>query len=44
MNPLATWHGLDKQDKYMILTSVVIPIAFWWGYFGRHKYSTKGMR
>lgn len=44
MNPISIWKGLDRSDRYMIVSSVVAPILVWWFYTGRHKYSSKGMR
>ena len=38
------WKGMDRSDKYLLISSVFAPLLFWWIYVGRHKYSTKGMR
>lgn len=43
-NPISMWKGIDKNDRYMLLSSIVVPILFWWFYVGRNKYGTKGMR
>jgi len=42
--PVDMWKGLEKNDRYMILSGVVIPLAFWWFYIGRSRYGTKGMK
>lgn len=44
MNPAARWKSIDKNDRYMLLSSIIVPITFWWFYIGRNKYGTKGMR
>lgn len=43
-NPIQMWKGIDKGDRYMLLSSIVIPVLFWWYYVGRNRYGTKGMR
>jgi hypothetical protein len=43
-NPVQLWKGIDKGDRYMLLSSIVIPVLFWWYYVGRKRYGTKGMR
>jgi len=42
--PIDRWKGLDKSDRYMLLSSMLVPFAFWWFYLGRHKYGTKGLK
>lgn len=41
--PAAVWKGMEKKDRYVFL-SALLPIIFWWIYFGRHKYGMKGMK
>lgn len=43
-SPKDIWKGIDKSDRYTLLSTVAIPIAFWWFYIGRKKYSTKGVK
>lgn len=43
-NPKEIWTGMQKNDRYMLLSSIVVPITFWWFYIGRHKYGMKGMK
>lgn len=42
--PKDMWKGIDKNDRYMLLSSMVVPVAFWWFYIGRKKYGTKGLK
>jgi hypothetical protein len=44
-NPVTFWKNMDKGDRYMLLSSIAIPLAFWWFYIGRKKYTApKGAR
>lgn len=43
-SPVTMWKGMEKGDRYMILSSIVLPLSFWWIYVGRHKYGTKGLK
>lgn len=38
------WSGLEREDQYMFLSSVLAPIVVWWLLIGRKRYSTKGMK
>jgi hypothetical protein len=44
VSPKRMWDGLEKGDRYMLLSGVVVPLAFWWYYIGRERYGTKGMK
>lgn len=44
VSPLRVWSGLEEGDRYMLLSSIAIPLAFWWIYMGRKKYGTKGLK
>ncbi len=44
MNPVNIWKTLDKSDRYMLVSSIFVPLVVWWFYIGRTKYGTKGMR
>lgn len=35
---------MNKDDKFFLLGSIVIPLGLWWIFYGRDKYSTKGQR
>ena len=44
-SPTDIWKGLDQSDRYMLLSSVMVPIGFWWFYIGRKKYGVqKGLK
>lgn len=36
--------GMDSSDKQFFLASILAPIAVWWFFRGRKKYSTGGMK
>jgi len=36
--------SLDRDDKAFFVGSIVGPIIIWWLFYGRRKYSAKGMR
>jgi hypothetical protein len=42
--PKDVWKGIDRGDRYMLLSSMIVPVLFWWFYIGRKKYGTKGMK
>ncbi len=41
---ISMWKGIEKQDRYMLISSIFVPLALWWAYIGRHKYGMKGLR
>lgn len=44
ITPKDMWHGMDRSDQYMMLTSILIPLVVWWFLIGREKYSMRGMK
>jgi len=43
-NPIERWKGIEKGDRYMLLSSIVVPLLFWWYYIGHKRYGTKGLK
>jgi hypothetical protein len=35
---------IDSSDKQFFVAAIVAPIAAWWFFVGRKKYSVKGMK
>lgn len=35
---------IDYDDKAWLVGSIVVPILVWWIFYGRKKYSAKGMK
>lgn len=35
---------MDKNDKYFLLATIIVPLVLWWMFFGHDKYSLKGQR
>jgi len=36
--------GMQDNDKYFFIGSILVPIITWWIFFGRKRYSVKGMK
>lgn len=43
-SPIERWNAIEKNDRAFMLGTIVVPIVVWWYYFGRDKYSTKGIK
>ncbi len=35
---------IDSSDKQFFIAAVLAPLAAWWFFIGRKKYSVKGMK
>lgn len=43
-SPVQRWNAIEKSDRAFMIGSIIAPLAIWWFYFGREKYSTKGIK
>lgn len=35
---------LDRNDRFFMLSTIIIPLILWWLFYGRNKYSLKGQK
>jgi hypothetical protein len=35
---------LDRNDRFFMLSTIIIPLILWWLFYGKNKYSLKGQK